>query len=307
MTIVTKPPVPEAKQLALSTDVLVIITDPAHALYDERINLPVNEALVASIQNHGVMEPVLVRRNGTKYEVINGRQRIKAVIEANKRGKGVKIRVPVIIRQDEDTEAAGVMIATNELRTADTPVVKARKARRALALGASLEELTLAFGISTGALKNLMSILDCDKAVQVMFDKGLVPVSGASRIARLPREDQAKAMEDLQASGGATKERVRAKVKAITTAKKTGKPEVPVPEKGTGTVPTKQLIKQAIDVYPEKPTGLDELVNPHLLLLWTLTGTGAENIVPGPDGYGSLGDWIKSLNRGTGRHTKARA
>ena len=290
----------DTKPLALSTDVLVLVSDPGQALYDERINLPVNEALVASIQAHGVMQPVLVRRNGTKYEVMDGRQRVKAVIEANKRGKGVKIRVPVIIRQDEDNEAAGVMIATNELRTADTPVVKARKAKRAIAMGSSPEEIAQAFGISIPALKNLMSVLDCDKAVQAMFDKGLVPVSGAGRIARLPREEQAKAMEDLQATGGATKERVRAKVKAVTTAKRTGQAEVPVPAKGAptgvpGAAPSKQLIKQAVLAYPEVPTGLDELANPHLLLQWVLTGEGADKIHPGPDGYGSLGDWLRSL------------
>lgn len=287
-------------------DQLVIVTDPAHALYDERIKLPVNDALVQSILVHGIMQPVIVRRNGTKYEVEDGRQRVRAALEANKQLKGAtKIKVPIIVRQDDDVEANGVMIALNELRTADTPLVRARKARRALSLGMGMEDVANAFGISPTAIKNLLTVLDCEKSVQELFETGQVPISAANRISRLPREDQAKAIQDLKNTGGATKARIRAKVSAVAVARKTGKPEVAVPV--AGAIPSKTLLKRAMGAYPAEPMGMDQLVNPYLLIQWVLTGEGADMLTPGPDGYGTLAEWVKSLSRGTGRHTKAKS
>src|ERR1700743_1127639 len=66
---------------------LTIVTDERSPLYDERVDLPVDEALVDSIVDQGVLEAILVRKNPEtgKTEVVNGRQRGRATVEANKR------------------------------------------------------------------------------------------------------------------------------------------------------------------------------------------------------------------------------
>lgn len=39
---------------------LHLVTDRAHPLYDERIHLPINDAMVLNIMDQGVLEPIIV-------------------------------------------------------------------------------------------------------------------------------------------------------------------------------------------------------------------------------------------------------
>lgn len=41
---------------------LHIVTDKAHPLYDERVNLPIDEGMVLNIKELGVLEPIIVWR-----------------------------------------------------------------------------------------------------------------------------------------------------------------------------------------------------------------------------------------------------
>ncbi|WYX51237.1 hypothetical protein WJ977_00655 [Achromobacter xylosoxidans] len=73
--------------LSFETDALTIITDPAHSLYDERIQLPLDEAITLNIMALGVREPILVWKDPEtgKVLVVDGRQRVRHAIEANRR------------------------------------------------------------------------------------------------------------------------------------------------------------------------------------------------------------------------------
>lgn len=268
---------------------LVVVTDAANPLYDERVHLPIDEDLVADIMARGVIYPVLIRKNGPFFEVVDGRQRVRAAIEANKRlpKSRPRIRVPVITRQDDDVESLLVMIATNELRTADTPVVRARKARRAVDAGASMEDVARSFRTSLAGIKNLLAILDTSKDVQEMFDREQVPVTAASRIARLSRDQQGPAMAELIAQGGATKAAVRAKVTTLSEANRTGTAEADVVRP-----PDKATLRAVADAYPADLSELTGMVDPYKMLKWVLTGTGAAEIVPGPKGSDSLAAWL---------------
>lgn len=272
----------------LNPEKLVIVTDKANPLYDERVTMELDETFVLSIMAHGVLEPVLIRRNGDFFEVVDGRQRVRGAIEANKRlPKNKQVRVPVITRRDDDKESTLIMIVTNEQRQGDSPVVRARKANRALEAGNSKEEVARSFRTSVAGLKNLLAILDTTSDVQAMFDRDQVPVTVASRIARLPREQQGQAMADLIAQGGATKAAVRAKVTTLTEANRTGVPEADVVRP-----PSKATLRAVADAYPADLTELTGMVDPYKLLKWVLTGTGAAEVTPGPQGKDTLAEWL---------------
>lgn len=66
---------------------LHIVTDKAHPLYDERIYLPLSEAMVLNIIDQGVLEPIIVWKDpetGLSC-VVDGRQRVRHTLEANGR------------------------------------------------------------------------------------------------------------------------------------------------------------------------------------------------------------------------------
>ncbi|STW26153.1 Uncharacterised protein [Klebsiella michiganensis] len=52
---------------------LHIVTDKAHPLYDERIHLPLSEAMVLNIIDQGVLEPIIVWKDPENGDVLCGR------------------------------------------------------------------------------------------------------------------------------------------------------------------------------------------------------------------------------------------
>ena len=66
---------------------LHLVTDRSHPLYDERIHLPLDESMILNIMDQGVLEPIIVWKDpetGLSC-VVDGRQRVRHTVEANKR------------------------------------------------------------------------------------------------------------------------------------------------------------------------------------------------------------------------------
>jgi len=195
--------------LLLKPENLVVVTDEEHPLYDERVKLPLSEALVLNVMAHGVKVAIIVRKNGERedgtpiVEVVDGRQRVRAAIEANKRlvkeGKE-----PLLVKaQRERGEAAdlfGTMVLTNELRQGDGQLVKARKLQRYLAMGRTEEQAAVTFGVTVPTVKNLLTILELHPKVQKAIEEGL-PTNVARPLGKLPQEEQPAALEKLIESG----------------------------------------------------------------------------------------------------------
>lgn len=192
---------------------LVLVTDKSSPLYDERIDMPLPENLVASIMANGVYDPILVRKNGERddgsyiVEVVDGRQRVRACIEANKRlakEKKEPVRVPARLRTDDEDGALDCMIASNEIRVGDDMMTRARKLRRYLDMGRTEAEARLAFGVSQSTLKNLMALTECAKPVQKAVAEGQMSLSTARNLATLPKEEQKARVEELAEQGALT-------------------------------------------------------------------------------------------------------
>jgi ParB family chromosome partitioning protein len=187
-------------------DDLVIVgldtTDgPDHPLYDERIKLAVNPALVANIQVYGVIEPVVVAKSDDVVVVVNGRQRVRAARAANEqlRKAGCElVSVPVILRRGEDGHLVGVMISANEQRTDDELPQKLKKLERLLALGRSEDEAACAFGVSKQTIKNWLTVAEASPELRKAVISGQLPQTAALQLAQLPRAAQAEALQELE-------------------------------------------------------------------------------------------------------------
>ncbi|MDS0779571.1 hypothetical protein OSC13_16825, partial [Serratia marcescens] len=131
---------------------LHLVTDRSHPLYDERIHLPLDEAMVLNIMDQGVLEPIIVWKDpetGLSC-VVDGRQRVRHTVEANKRlaaaGKDL-LFVPAVTKRGSVVRMAQAMISANEIRRADTPLGRAKKMADALERGHDEEDLSLMFGV----------------------------------------------------------------------------------------------------------------------------------------------------------------
>jgi ParB family chromosome partitioning protein len=182
----------------------IVDVDEKNPLFDERAKLEVDERLVLNIMHHGVLEPVLVRKNTAngKVEVVAGRQRVRACREANKRlvKQGAEPhRIPAVVKRAEDGAVMGMMISENEIRRDDSPLGRAKKLTRFLELGRTEEEAAVVFGVSAATVKNLLGVLDAIKPVQAAVERGEIRLSDAYKLARLETDEQRSKLEELKA------------------------------------------------------------------------------------------------------------
>lgn len=172
-----------------------------HPLWDERAMWPVDENLVRNIMVHGVLESITVQKDGEKFLVVIGRQRVKAAREANirlkKEGKEL-VTIPVMPpRKGTDADMFGVMISENEIRKDDDYRTKAEKALRAINMGKSDAEVAILFGVTTASVKNWLAFFDLCPRAQKEIEKGRISPTAAGRLAKLSKEDQEKQLDEL--------------------------------------------------------------------------------------------------------------
>ena len=196
---------------------LVIVKDPKHPLYDERINLPIDEALVRNIMFHGVLETIVFCKDTEtgEIQVVDGRQRVRCAKEANKRLKAQgcePVLVPGLPRRGDAAALAGVMVSANEIRQDDTALGRAKKMQRLADLGKSEEDLGILFGISRATVKNTLALLECSAAVKGAVDSGKIGITHAYSLAKMDVPEQKETLEKmLKAAEGETSKKKRGK------------------------------------------------------------------------------------------------
>ena len=207
---------------------------PEHPAWDERANLPVNDALVQGMIAVGFFGAVICdKHDDGRPRVRKGRQRVKAARAANKilRVKGME---PILVTAlgytkgtDERTKLL-MSIAENELRVDDAPMVKAAKAARALAsLGADDREtrrlVATAFGFgSLSMLDELLRLRESGtpELLRAVREEKIAPAAAAA-VAALPAGKQAAVVDRVDRGEKVTTDDAR-EMRARETAKKNG-------------------------------------------------------------------------------------
>jgi len=197
---------------------LTIVKDKSHPLYDPRIHLPLDEDLVESIIEKGVLVPIVVRKNGERngtpiIEVMDGRQRVRCTLVANKRlvaaGKE-PIRIPAMVRRESSSDAEATMAVANAYRTGDDDLVLAEKVQRFLQHGHTEDETRKAYKLKGGKLSELLALIDAAPAVKEALSEGKVARALVRDIVKLPEAKQAEVVAAVRDNReGAKKARAR--------------------------------------------------------------------------------------------------
>lgn len=117
--------------------------------------------LAVSIKEHGVIQPIIVRQIGEKYEIIAGERRYKASAMV-----GLS-KIPAIITNLDDKESSKVALIENLQRKDLTPIEEARTYQKILELDSlTQEELAKTMGKSQSAVSNKLRLLSLADEVQ---------------------------------------------------------------------------------------------------------------------------------------------
>lgn len=117
--------------------------------------------LANSIKEHGIIQPLVVRRLNDKYEIIAGERRFKAATLI-----GMK-KVPCVVMKLSDNESAEVAVIENIQRKEMTPLEEAKAYKQILDKGYLTQDvLAKRMGKSQSSVANKLRLLNLDEVVQ---------------------------------------------------------------------------------------------------------------------------------------------
>lgn len=165
------------------SDLSAGIYQPRKAFNDEAI-----DALAQSIKEKGVLQPILVRRNGNQYEIIAGERRFRAAKLA-----GLQ-EVPVIEKELEDNEVLEIALIENIVRENLTAIEEAAGLNQLISrFGYKQERLAEIIGKSRSYIANTLRLLTLPETIKTFVNEGSLSAGHARALIGLTNaEDVAR-------------------------------------------------------------------------------------------------------------------
>jgi len=123
--------------------------------------------LADSIKEHGILQPIIVRTIGDKYEIVAGERRYKATVLA-----GLK-EIPALLFDINDKDSAEVALIENVQRKDLSPIEEAISYKKILDMGyLTQSDLASKIGVSQSAVANKIRLLNlCDDVQEALLDE----------------------------------------------------------------------------------------------------------------------------------------
>lgn len=147
--------------------------------------------LADSIKEHGVFEPVIVKKSIKGYELVAGERRTKASALA-----GLK-EVPAIVKDFDDQAMMEIALLENIQRENLSPIEEAQAFKNfMMKTNMTQEEVAKRFGKSRSHITNLLGLLNLPDSVQEHVIKGEISMSHARVLSKLENNDQIIALSN---------------------------------------------------------------------------------------------------------------
>jgi len=162
--------------------------------------------LMASIAEKGIIEPLVVRQRGDRFQIVAGERRYQAAVQV-----GVR-EVPVVIRDIDDTEVLEIALVEN-LQRKDLTAFEEAEALQTLAQrsGYTHEDLARRLGKSRTSITESLSLTNMPDEVRNLCR--LADISSKSLLLQIVRQSDPKKMialvEKIAREGVATRQQLR--------------------------------------------------------------------------------------------------
>lgn len=148
------------------------------------------DSLAASIRVHGVLQPVVVRPAGDRYELIVGERRWRA-----SRLAGVDT-IPAVIVDIDPQDRLEVALIENVQRHDLNPVELAIAFRTLTETGATQEEVGRRVGLDRSTVANHLRLLDLPREMQEDLETGRLSMGHAKALLQAPNPERRRSLRD---------------------------------------------------------------------------------------------------------------
>lgn len=171
------------------------------------------QELADSIKAQGVIQPVVVRRSGSHYELIAGERRWRATQLAGLQA------IPAVVRDIPDQTVAAMSLIENIQREDLSPLEEANALQRLInEFGLTHQQAADTVGRSRAAVSNLLRLIELEPEVKALVDERQLEMGHARALLGLSGGQQLAAAKHVAGKGMSVRETERY-VKQLTTAK----------------------------------------------------------------------------------------
>jgi ParB family transcriptional regulator, chromosome partitioning protein len=168
------------------------------------------EELANSIETHGIIQPLLVRRKGANYELIAGERRLRAAKLAG------LAEVPAIVQDHADDRILEIALIENIQREDLNPIETAQALERLhTEMHLSHEEIAARTGKDRTTITNLIRLLRLPREVQLLVAERRLSMGHARAILGLTNPDLQLQMAEKAAAQGFSVRQVERLVKKV--------------------------------------------------------------------------------------------
>ena len=193
--------------------------------------------LANSLREHGLVQPIVVRARGDRYQLIAGQRRLAAA-----RRLGWE-KVPVRVLDVDDRQMSEIAIVENLQRRDLDALEKAASFKQYLATwSCTQDELAKRLSVDRSTVANLIRLLDLPASVQQKLRSGAISMGHARALLPLGDEDEQVRLADRVAAEGLSVRAVEAEIQEIIRREESADDgaddATPIAEPGTAGVPS---------------------------------------------------------------------
>ncbi len=170
----------------------------------QRIDAEKLEELVQSVREHGVIQPIIVRRRGKGYELVAGERRWRAACKA-----GLKM-VPAVVKELDDAKLMEIALIENLQREDLNPIEQAVAYRTLMTeFRLTQQELSKRLAKSRAQIANTVRLLNLSAEVREFVAAGELSMGHAKVLLGLEGDEQKELARRIRAEGLSVRETER--------------------------------------------------------------------------------------------------
>jgi ParB family transcriptional regulator, chromosome partitioning protein len=147
------------------------------------------EELKQSILEHGILQPLIVRKSIKGYEILAGERRFRAAKEAKLE------TVPVVVREFNEQQMMELALLENLQREDLTPIEEANAYQQLMTqLNLTQEQLAKRLGKSRPHIANHLRLLTLPKSIQQLISEGKLSMGHGRTLLGLKKKEKMQAV-----------------------------------------------------------------------------------------------------------------